>query len=161
MLSLTVTQRSLGFCFFSKQLPDRGALTVHHRRRTDWPWPAADAQSSDKGSITYPRRPRNELHFGLNTLRTVCPHARRKPWCWSRVPNHLRSNWSNECYGELYVPTELLEQHSRGAELYQSGPATERGDLCSPVTEKRGKWRRDDSRWNWEARLGLHGRTKL
>jgi hypothetical protein len=34
------------------------------------------------------------------------------------------------------VHTELLEQHSRGAEPYQSGPATERGDLCSPVTGK-------------------------
>jgi hypothetical protein len=113
------------------------------------PGPAADAQSSDRGSITYPRRHRNELHFGLNTLRTVCPRARRKPWCWSRVPNHLRSNWSNGCYGELYVPTDLLEQHSRGAELYQSGPATERGVLCSPVTEKGGKWCRGGSGWNW------------
>jgi hypothetical protein len=34
------------------------------------------------------------------------------------------------------VHTALLEQHSREAEPYQSGLATERGFLCSPETEK-------------------------
>jgi hypothetical protein len=148
-VSLTNASRSLNLCFFSKQVPDHDALAVHHRRGPYRPWPAADAQSSDRGSITDPRRPRNELYCGLNTLRTVCPRARRKPWCWSRVPNHLCPNWSNGCYGELYVPTELLEQHSRGAEPYQSDPATERGVLGSPVTEKREKWCRGGSGWNW------------
>jgi hypothetical protein len=70
MLSLTVTQRSLGFCFFSKQLPDR-ALTVHHRRRTDWPWPAANAQSSNRGRITYPRLEHFENGLPTCTAETV------------------------------------------------------------------------------------------
>jgi hypothetical protein len=34
-------------------------------------------------------------------------------------------------------------------------------NLCSPVTEKGEKWRRDGSGWNWEVRLRLHGRKGL
>jgi hypothetical protein len=37
----------------------------------------------------------------------------------------------------------------------------ERGELVLASDRERGKWRRDDSGWNWEVRLGLHGRKEL
>jgi hypothetical protein len=52
ILSLTVTQRSLDFLFFSNKLPDRSALAVHPRRGLYWPWPAMAAKSSYRGGIT-------------------------------------------------------------------------------------------------------------
>jgi hypothetical protein len=55
----------------------------------------------------------------------------------------------------------MLKQHLRSAEPYQSGPATERGELVLTGDREGGKWRHDDSGWNWEVRLGLHGRKEL
>jgi hypothetical protein len=87
-------------------------------------------------SITDFRRPRNELHFGLHTQRMFYPRIRRNPRCRGRVPVQSCLNWSNGYHDELHGYAELLKRHSRSAEPYPSGPATERGDLCSPVTEK-------------------------
>jgi hypothetical protein len=106
------------------KVPDQGAFTVHHRCRTDWPRPAANAQSSDSGSITYSRRPRNTHQFDKSALRTAYPRSRREPRRRSHVPNYAGPDWANGCYGELYVPTQMLKQYLRGAELYQSGLAT-------------------------------------
>jgi hypothetical protein len=47
----------------------------------------------------------------------------------ARVPIQSRPNWSNGYYDDLHGYTELLKQHMRRAEPYQSGPATEHGEL--------------------------------
>jgi hypothetical protein len=72
-----------------------------------------------------------------------------------------RPNWSNGCYNELHGYTELLKQHLKSAEPYQSSPATERGEVVLAGDRKGGKWRRDGFGWNWEVRLGLHSRKEL
>jgi hypothetical protein len=98
-----------------------------------------DARSSDRGSIIVLKRPRNELYCGLNTYRMYCPRVWRKPWCRSRVPSHLRPNWSNGYYDDLYEHTELLKQCLNWTGSYQRGLATERGGLRLAGDRGKGK----------------------
>jgi hypothetical protein len=96
---------SLDFCLFSKDLPGHGTLAVHPGRGLYRLWPAITARTNHRGGFTDLRWLRNTHQFDPNALRMACPHARRKPRCRFRVLNYLRPNWSNGCYGELYVPT--------------------------------------------------------
>jgi hypothetical protein len=79
------------------------------------------------------------LHFGLDTWKTVCTRAWRKPWCRSRVPNYLRSDWSNGYYEELHEHIELLKQCLNRTGPYQRGLATERGRLRLAGDRERGE----------------------
>jgi hypothetical protein len=89
------------------------------------------------------------------------PRARRKPWRRARVPIQTCSNWPNGCHEELHGYAELLKQHTRSADPYQSDPATERGEFELAGNWKGGKRRCDELLWNWEVRLGLHGHKVL
>jgi hypothetical protein len=71
------------------------------------------------------------------------------------------AKWLPRWASWVHRASELLKQHTRSAEPYQSGPATERRELVLAGDRKGGKRRCDELLWNWEVRLGLHGHKVL